>query len=133
MYVITSNQALRTKLQAGTYGNMSIKNAKYNSLGIGIDYRAVYGSIFNSLYGINESNYFGTPIDLMNDINMVANDISLLNYSYQASGQTPLLNVELTVSGNNFNPGKAGYSRLLAGTGQVNQKITRLNEKTVPE
>lgn len=50
MYVVTSNQALRTKLQAGTYGNMSIKNAKYNSLGVGIDYRSVYGSIFNSLY-----------------------------------------------------------------------------------
>ncbi len=133
MYVVTSNAALRNKLQAGTYGNMSIKNAKYNSLGIGIDYRSVYGSIFNSLYGFDESTYFDTPISLMNDVSTVQNDISLVNYSYRASGQTPLLDIEFTVSGNNFDPGKAGYTRLLAGTGLINQKITRLNEKISPQ
>jgi uncharacterized protein (DUF1501 family) len=133
MYVLTSNAALRTKLQAGTYGNMSIKNAKYNSLGVGIDYRSVYGSIFNSIYGLNETNYFGTPISLMNDISTTPNDISLLSYSYRASGQTPLLDVEVTVSGNNFDPGKSWYTRLLAGTGLLNQRSTRLNEKVTAE
>jgi hypothetical protein len=107
MYVITSNTALRNQLQAGTYGNMSIKNAKYNSLGIGIDYRSVYGSIFNSLYGLDPSSYFATPVDLLRDVSMMPNRISLLNYSYQASGQTPRLNVELTVTGSNYDPGKA--------------------------
>jgi hypothetical protein len=132
MYVVTSNQALRTKLQAGIYGNMSIKNAKYNSLGVGIDYRSVYGSIFNSLYGLDESNYFGTPISLSKDISLAPNTISLLNYSYQASGQTPLLNIELTVSGSNYDPGKSGYTRYSAGTGLTNQRTTRLNDKIIP-
>ena len=59
--------------------------------------------------------------------------MSLLNYSYQASGQTPLLNIEFTVSGSNYDPGKSGYTRYSAGTGLANQKITRLNDKTVPE
>ena len=112
---------------------MSIKNAKYNSLGIGVDYRSVYGSIFNSLYGLDPSTYFGTHISLADDISMIPNDISRLNYSYRASGQTPLLDIEMTVSGNNFSPGKAGYTRLLSGTGLINQKTTRLNENIVPE
>ena len=79
---------------------MSIKNAKYNSLGIGVDYRSVYGSIPRELY------------------------LAFL---------TPLLDIEMTVSGNNFSPGKAGYTRLLSGTGLINQKTTRLNENIVPE
>ncbi len=133
MYVITSNTALRNQLQAGTYGNMSIKNAKYNSLGIGIDYRSVYGSIFNSLYWLDPSTYFAAPIDIFKDISLDPNRISLLNYSYQASGQTPLLNVELTVTGSNYNPGKAWYTRLLSWTGMVSTRNTRLNEKTVGE
>lgn len=133
MYVITSNANLRNMLQAGTYGNMSIKNAKANALGIGVDYRSVYGSIFKSLYNLDGTAYFGTGVDIFKDISTTPNTISLLNYSYQASGTTPLLNVELTVSGSNFNPGKAGYTRLLSGTGLTNQRITRLNEKNIPE
>ena len=131
--MITSNAALRSQLQAGTYGNMSIKDAKNNSLGIGVDYRSVYGTIYQNLYGLNPSTYFGKPIDLFKDISTTPNQISLLNYSYQASGQTPLLNIEFTVNGINFDPGKAGYTRLLSGTGPTNQKMTRLNEKVVSD
>ena len=97
MYVITSNADLRSQLQAGTYGNMSIKNAKANALGVGIDYRSVFGSVFSSLYNLDPSTYFGVPISLQNDISTTPNDISLLSYSYQTSGQTPILNVEFTV------------------------------------
>lgn len=132
MYVITSNAALRSQLQAGTYGNMSIKNAKNNALGIGVDYRSVYGTIYQNLYGLNPSTFFGRPIDLFTDISTTPNEISLLSYSYQPSGQTPILNVELTVTGSNFDPGKAGYTRLLSGTGPTNQRITRLSERVVP-
>jgi hypothetical protein len=98
MFVITSNQALRNNLQAGTYGNMSIKNAKRNSLGIGIDYRSVFGSVFNGLYGLNPTAYFGTGIDLAQDISMEKSKISLLNNSYRASGQNPILTVNFNVS-----------------------------------
>ncbi len=114
--MITSNQALRAQLQAGTYGNMSIKNSKSNSLTVGIDYRSVFGSVFNSLYNLDPSTYFGTPISIHNDVSLTPNKMSLLNYSYQASGQTPLLNIEFNVSGVNYNPGKTGYTRLLTGT-----------------
>lgn len=133
MYVLTSNAALRAQLQAGTYGNMSIKNAKNNALGVGVDYRSVYGAIYKGLYNLDPSTYFNRPVDLFKDISTTPNQISLLNYSYQASGQTPILNIELTVTGSNFDPGKAGYTRLLSGTGPTTQRINRLNERVVPE
>ncbi len=131
--MITSNQALRTQLQAGTYGNMSIKNSKSNSLTVGIDYRSVFGSIFSGLYNLDPSTYFATPISLQNDVSLTPNKMSLLNYSYQASGQNPLLNIEFNVSGTNYNPGKTGYTRLMTGTGLTNQKLLRINEKSIAD
>jgi uncharacterized protein YgiM (DUF1202 family) len=134
MYVITSNRDLRNTLQAGTYGNQSIKYAKNNSLGVGVDYRSVYGSIFQALYKLNPITYFGQNINLFRDISLEKNTVSLLSYSYQASWQNVTMGVELTVSGSNFNPGKAGYTRLLTHTGDISTpKITRLSEKSTPE
>lgn len=134
MYVVTSNQALRTALQSGVYGNQSIKYAKNNSLGVGIDYRSVYGLIFKALYNLDPSTYFASSVDLFKDISMEKNTVSLYSKTYQISGQNVSLGIELTISGSNFNPGKAGYTRLLTNTGiSLAPKITRLNEKIVPE
>jgi uncharacterized protein (DUF1501 family) len=97
MMVVTSNQTLRNMLQDGTYGNMSIKNAKSNALGIGVDYRSVYGSIFKWLYNLDGPTFFGdSTISLADDISMNPNEISLLSYSYQASGRNITLNGELS-------------------------------------
>lgn len=42
MFVLSNNQTLLSSLPQKTYGNLSIKNAKDNWLGVGIDYRSVY-------------------------------------------------------------------------------------------
>lgn len=128
MYVLTSNTQLRNELWLGSYGNMSIKNAKNNALGIGIDYRSVYGTIFKNLYNLNPSAYFDAHIDLIRDTSMAPNKINLLSYSYQLSWQNVLLNTEFSVTGVNFDPGKAGYTRLWTNTGTAIDKITRLRE-----
>ncbi|GAB0174409.1 MAG: hypothetical protein HHAS10_02880 [Candidatus Altimarinota bacterium] len=133
MFVLTSNTDLRQRLSEGTYGNMSIKFAKNNSLGVGIDYRSIYGSIFQSIYGLSPISYFGTNIDLNRDISLEKSKVQLLSYSYQASGQNVILNGEFTISGSNYDPGKAGYTRLVTHTGSSNLKITRLSEKYTPE
>ncbi len=58
MYVITSNSTLRNNLNQKIYGTLSIKNTKANSLGVGIDYRSVYGKVYNALYGKSDRDYF---------------------------------------------------------------------------
>ncbi len=96
---------------------MSIKNAKANSLGIGIDYRSIYGKVFEALYNLNGKNYFqDDTISLEDDISLDPNQISLLSYSYQASGQNVIMSGEFSMTGRNYNPGKAGYTRILGGT-----------------
>lgn len=128
MFVITSNQNLKNLLQNGTYGNMSIRNAKANALGIGIDYRSLYGKVFEALYNLNGKTYFqDDTVSLEDDISLDPNQFSLLSYSYQASGQNVVMNGEFTMSGRNYNPGKAGYTRLMAGTGSSFLRNTTLN------
>jgi hypothetical protein len=85
MYVLTSNPELRARLPQGTYGNMSFKNSRGNYLGVGVDYRTVYGTIMESLFGINADSYFGIDIDLEKEISSVKNKVSLLSHSYQVS------------------------------------------------
>lgn len=129
MIVISSNANLRNMLQNGTYGNMSIKNAKSNSLGIGIDYRSVYGSIFQSLYNIDGKWYFNdATISLDDDISMDPNEVSLLSYSYQASWKNIIMNGEFRVTWRNYNTWKAWYTRLLSWTGANALKNTNLKE-----
>lgn len=58
MFVISNNSRLLANLGQKNYGNMSIKNAEENWLGVGIDYRAVYGKIYNALYGVSDTTHF---------------------------------------------------------------------------
>lgn len=134
MYVITSNPTLKSLLPDGTYGNLSFKDAKSNALGVGIDYRSVYGKIFEALYGLGGQSYFGdTTISLENDVSLTPNEVSLLSYSYQASGQNIVMNGELSVTGTNYDPGKAGYTRVLSGTGTNAMRNTSVTSGTSPQ
>lgn len=58
MFVISNNPTLQANLPNKVYGNMDLLHEKNDWLGVGIDYRSVYGKIFNSLYGLSDSNYF---------------------------------------------------------------------------
>ena len=93
MYVITSNSTLRNKLNQKIYGTLSIKNTKANSLGVGIDYRSVYGKVYNALYGKSDRDYFGTRSWLEDDIVTTPVNISRYNVAYQVSGTNILANI----------------------------------------
>ena len=58
MFVISNNPTLQANLPNKIYGGMDLLHEKNDWLGVGIDYRSVYGKIFNSLYGLSDSNYF---------------------------------------------------------------------------
>lgn len=58
MFVISNNANLVSSLPSKVSGNISIKNAKDNWLGVGIDYRSVYGKIYEALYGVSGPSFF---------------------------------------------------------------------------
>lgn len=64
MFVISNNPTLQSNLPNKIYGNMDLLREKSDWLGVGIDYRSVYGKIFNSLYGLSDSNYFTSKNNL---------------------------------------------------------------------
>jgi hypothetical protein len=58
MFVISNDASLLASLDRKIYGNISLTKAKENWLGVGIDYRSVYGKIFRALYGVSDTAYF---------------------------------------------------------------------------
>jgi len=58
VFVITNNPTLQTSLPNKIYGNMNLLKEKADWLGVGIDYRSLYGKVFNALYGLSDSFYF---------------------------------------------------------------------------
>lgn len=50
MFVISNNPTLQSNLPAKIYGSMDLLHEKNDWLGVGIDYRSVYGKIYNALY-----------------------------------------------------------------------------------
>ncbi len=58
MFVISNNPTLQANLPEKIYGKMNLVNEKSDWLGVGIDYRSVYGKIYNALYGLPDSTYF---------------------------------------------------------------------------
>lgn len=50
MFVISNNQNLLSSLNQKVYGNISVTKARQDWLGVGIDYRSVYGKIYKALY-----------------------------------------------------------------------------------
>jgi hypothetical protein len=98
IFVITNNQTLLSKLDKKIYGNMSLTQAKNNWLGVGIDYRSVYGKIYNALYGLSEISYFGSNNDLERDIDTTPVKIALSRYEYRANNDTSLrLSIKMKV------------------------------------
>lgn len=94
MFVLSNNPTLLTKLDKKTYGNMSLTKAKNNWLSVGIDYRSVYGKIYNALYGVSETSHFGSTNDLERDINTDPVKIALSRYEYRSNNDN---NVRLSI------------------------------------
>jgi hypothetical protein len=85
MFVISNNAPLLSSLNQKVYGNVSIKNAEENWLGVGIDYRSVYGKIYKALYGLSDTTHFGSVNSLTRDISTAPARIALTRTEYRSN------------------------------------------------
>lgn len=118
MFVISNNSNLLSSLPQKTYGNLSFKNAKNNWLGVGIDYRSVYGKIYNALYGFSETTYFGETADLARDVDQTPARFALMRPEYRANNDSSVrVDLRFAAEGNNFDTSKSSYLQAWYGTG----------------
>jgi len=130
MFVISNNQTLLTKLDQKVYGNISLTKAKNNWLGVGIDYRSVYGKIYNALYGVSDTAHFGTINDLGKDISLDPIKSALTRYEYRSNNDNNVrLSVRLKFEGTNFDSRKSAYVKAfrLKDQNNVNSAMDRIN------
>lgn len=83
MFIFTNNANLKAKLNSGVYGNLSFVNASGNWLGVGIDYRSVYSTILEELYGHDISGALGWEYNIDDYIDDTPVEISLLREEYE--------------------------------------------------
>lgn len=83
MFVISNNPTLQTNLPQKVYGKMDLLHEKSDWLSVGIDYRSVYGKIFNALYGLSDSNYFTSMSRLDDNINSTAPKFALARNEFR--------------------------------------------------
>ncbi len=86
VFVMSNNQPLLTKLNQKVYGNLSIANAEENWLGVGIDYRSMYGEIYNSLYGVSATSHFGNTNSLSRDVSTNPARFALARSQFRTNG-----------------------------------------------
>lgn len=127
MFVLSNNSNLLNALPQKTYGNLSFKNSKDNWLGVGIDYRSVYGKIYKSLYNLSDTNYFGETADLAKDVDETPPHFALMRPEYKANNDGyARVDLRFAGEGTNFDTSKSSYLQAWYGTGtdslkQVNQ------------
>ncbi len=118
MFVLSNDPNVLSALPNSTYGNLSVKNAKDNWLGVGIDYRSVYGKLYSALYGVSPTSYFTAPADLAKDTDTSAARYSLLRPEYRANSDSSVrVDVRFRAEGANFDPNRASYLKAWYGTG----------------
>lgn len=127
MFVLSNDSNLLNALPQKTYGNLSFKNSKDNWLGVGIDYRSVYGKIYKALYGLSDTNYFGETADLAKDVDETPPHFALMRPEYKANNDGyARVDIRFAGEGTNFDTSKSSYLQAWYGTGtdslkQVNQ------------
>ena len=110
MFVMSNNAPLLASLGQKVYGNVSIKNAEENWLGVGIDYRSVYGKIYKALYGVSDTAHFGSINSLARDISTTPARLALTRTEYRSNGDWHArLNQKFTVEGENFDSHKSSH------------------------
>lgn len=108
MFVLSNNPTLLSGLDQKVYGNISVTKAKDNWLGVGIDYRSVYGKIYKALYGVSDTSHFGSVNDLARDISTTPTKIALSRYEYRANNDNNVrLSIKMKIEGQNYDSDKA--------------------------
>ncbi|MDQ1343807.1 MAG: hypothetical protein QG650_527 [Patescibacteria group bacterium] len=130
MFVLSNNSSLHSSLQEKAYGNLSFKDAKNNWLGVGIDYRSVYGKIYRALYGVSDTSYFNETADLARDVDTTPARYALMRSEYKANNDSSVrVDVRFAGEGTNFDTNKSSYLQAWYGTGLANLK--QVNQWTV--
>lgn len=130
MFVISNNSALLNSLPQKTYGNLSFQNAKDNWLGVGIDYRSVYGKIYSALYGTSDTTFFGETADLAKDVDATPARYALMRPEYKANNDSSVrVDIRFAGEGTNFDTKKSSYLQAWYGTGLAN--LNAVNRWTV--
>lgn len=130
MFVISNNPTLLTSLNQKVYGNISVTKAKNNWLGVGIDYRSVYGKIYNALYGVSDTAHFGSTNELAKDISLDPVKAALTRYEYRSNNDNNVkLSVKMKFEGTNFDSRKSGYvdASRLKDQNNINSEMTKIN------
>ncbi len=110
MFVLSNNTSLLSSLSSKVYGNISLRNAKDDWLGVGIDYRSVYGKIYKALYGVSDTAHFGSISDLSKDVSTTPAKVAFYRPEYRSLNDNNVrLNIKFKVESNNFDSDKAGY------------------------
>lgn len=130
MFVLSNNSNLLAALPQKAYGNLSFKDSKDNWLGVGIDYRSVYGKIYNALYGLSDTTYFGETADLARDVDLAPARFALMRPEYKANNDGyARVDIRFVGEGNNFDTSKSSYLQAWYGTGMAN--LNAVNRWTI--
>ncbi|MDD2907278.1 MAG: DUF1800 family protein [Candidatus Gracilibacteria bacterium] len=121
MFIISNNTKLLSSLDKKVYGNMSFKDSKENWLGVGVDYRAVYSSVLESLYGKDISPQLGGTFDIDDYVDTNPPKIELFRkeYEYYNTSRTKI-KLKFNVDDINFKPSEASYVKIQYGKDQNN-------------
>lgn len=110
MFMLTSNPDIRASLPRTTYGYGSATKSSENWLGVGIDYRSVYGVIYRALYGLDPSSFFGHSVSIDRDVSLASARIGRVETRYEPLSTTRArVRLSADVAGDNLDLDKAGY------------------------
>jgi hypothetical protein len=119
MFVISNNPTLQSSLPQKVYGTMDLLHEKSDWLSVGIDYRSVYGKVFNALYGLSDSNYFTSMSRFENDTDTTAPKFALARNEFRPGSSTnnARLTVPFRIEDTNFNMDYGSNLEIEYGTG----------------
>lgn len=107
---------------------MDLLREKYDWLSVGIDYRSMYGKIFNALYGVSDSFYFTDVNRLEDNIETTAPKFTLARNEFQSgyNSNNSRLVVPFRIEDPNFNMDYGSNLEIEYGTNFAN--LTKLNQ-----
>lgn len=131
IFVISNNSTLQSNLPNKIYGKMDLLREKSDWLGVGIDYRSVYGKIFNALYALSDSTYFTDTNRLEDNIDATAPRFTLARNEYRPgyNNNNARLVVPFQIEDPNFSMDYGSNLEIEYGTDFSNMK--KLNQWSV--
>lgn len=131
MFILSNNPTLQSILPDKIYGNMDLLREKSNWISVGIDYRSIYGKIFNALYGLSDSYYFTSMNRLEDNIDVITPKFALARNEFRpgSNANNARLVVPFRIEDRNFDMDYGSNFEIEYGTGFSNLK--RLGQSTV--